>query len=66
MDWNKISETLDKEIESCASFPTDEHDRLVAKVWYWRGIANFAKLMAEDKEDNSDKGFIPMQSGKPA
>lgn len=65
MDWNEIRERLDKAFDAYESAPTNEHDRLVAQVWYWHGIAEYARIMTEDIEDNN-QGYTAMQSGKPA
>jgi hypothetical protein len=51
MDWKKISERLNKELEDNPAFPTHERDRLMVKVWYWKGIANLAGILAEEKGD---------------
>ena len=46
MDWKEISAKLDKELEESPGFPTDEREQLLVKVWYWKGISNYAHLMA--------------------
>ena len=46
-NWEEISNMLDKMLEECEGFPTDEVFQALAKMWYWKGIANYAKLMAE-------------------
>ena len=46
-NWEEISDRLDKELEEEPGFPTDEVSQALAKMWYWKGISNYAKLMAE-------------------
>ena len=47
MNWEEISKMLDKELEESPAFPKDDFDQALAKMWYWKGISNYAKLMAE-------------------
>lgn len=56
MDYKKYSEELEKII---AAINLPEHTRILVN-----GLMKAAKQQCE--KDNDDKGFIAMQSGKPA